>query len=121
VHVEVSADVKAALAKLKPEVALYVGGMGHRDKNFHKDIMVRRGFKQAADRIQELYLAHRKEEAAAAVPDEWVDAKSLVGPPERIKQRFRAWEDSGASGLTVRSKDAQAIEVMADAARLNRR
>jgi F420-dependent oxidoreductase-like protein len=121
VHVEVRADVKAALAKLKPEVALYVGGMGHRDKNFHKDIMVRRGFRQAADRIQELYLAHRKEEAAAAVPDEWVDAKSLVGPPERIKQRFRAWEDSGATGLTVRSKDAQAIEVMADAARLNRR
>jgi F420-dependent oxidoreductase-like protein len=121
VHVEVRADVKAALAKLKPEVALYVGGMGHRDKNFHKDIMVRRGFSQAADRIQELYLAHRKEEAAAAVPDEWVDAKSLVGPPERIKQRFRAWEDSGATGLTVRSKDAQAIEVMADAARLNRR
>jgi F420-dependent oxidoreductase-like protein len=121
VHVEVSADVKAALAKLKPEVALYVGGMGHRDKNFHKDIMVRRGFSQAADRIQELYLAHRKEEAAAAVPDEWVDAKSLVGPPERIKQRFRAWEDSGATALTVRSKDAQAIEVMADAARLNRR
>ena len=120
VHVEVRADVKAALAKLKPEVALYVGGMGHRDKNFHKDIMVRRGFKQAADRIQELYLAHRKDEAAAAVPDEWVDAKSLVGPPERIKQRFRAWEDSGATALTVRSKDAQAIEVMADAARLNR-
>jgi F420-dependent oxidoreductase-like protein len=121
VHVEVRADVKAALAKLKPEVALYVGGMGHRDKNFHKDIMVRRGFSQAADRIQELYLAHRKEEAAAAVPDEWVDAKSLVGPPERIKQRFRAWEDSGATALTVRSKDAQAIEVMADAARLNLR
>ena len=121
VHVEVSGDVKAALAKLKPEVALYVGGMGHRDKNFHKDIMVRRGFRQAADRIQELYLAHRKDEAAAAVPDEWVDAKSLVGPPERIKQRFRAWEDSGATGLTVRSKNPQAIEVMAQAARLNRR
>ena len=80
VHVEVGNDVKAALGRLKPEVALYVGGMGHRDKNFHKDIMVRRGFKEAAERIQELYLAHRKEEAAAAVPDEWVDAKSLVGP-----------------------------------------
>jgi F420-dependent oxidoreductase-like protein len=121
VHVEVAADVKAALAKLKPEVALYVGGMGHRDKNFHKDIMVRRGFRQAADRIQELYLAHRKAEAAAAVPDEWVDAKSLVGPPERIKQRYRAWEDSGITGLTVRSKSLQAVEVMAEAARLNRR
>ena len=60
--------------------------------------MVRRGFEDAADRIQELYLAHRKDEAAAAVPDEWVDAKSLVGPPARIKQRYRAWEDSGATG-----------------------
>ena len=70
--------------------------MGHRDKNFHKDIMVRHGFGDAANRIQELYLAHRKEEATAAVPDEWVDLKSLVGPPARIKERFRAWEDSPA-------------------------
>jgi len=81
--------------------------------------MMRRGFKEAADRIQELYLAQRKDEAAAAVPDEWVDAKSLVGPPARIKQRYRAWEDSGATGLTVRSRQPQAVEVMAQAARLN--
>jgi F420-dependent oxidoreductase-like protein len=121
VHVEVSADVRSALDRLKPEVALYVGGMGHRDKNFHKDIMVRRGFKAAADRIQELYLAHRKDEAAAAVPDEWVDHKSLVGPAARIKQRYRAWEESGLTGLTVRSRQLEAIEVMAQAARLNRR
>ena len=121
VHVDVSDDVKASLDKMKPEVALYVGGMGHKDKNFHKDIMIRRGFKDAADRIQELYLAKRKDEAAAAVPDEWVDLKSLVGPPARIKQRYRAWEDMGLTSLTVRSKQPQAVEVMADAARLNRR
>lgn len=120
IHVEVADDVKAALAKLKPEVALYVGGMGHRDKNFHKDQMIRRGFGEAADRIQELYLAHRKEEAEAAVPDEWVDMKSLVGPPDRIRQRYRVWEDSGATGLTVRSRQPEAIAVMAEAARLNR-
>ena len=119
VHVEVENDVKAALARLKPEVALYVGGMGHKDKNFHNDIMVRRGFGDAAKRIQELYLAHRKDEAIAAVPDEWVDMKSLVGPPARIKQRFRAWEEMGLTSLTVRSKQPQAIEVMAQAARLN--
>jgi F420-dependent oxidoreductase-like protein len=118
VHVEVSDDVKASLDKLKPEVALYVGGMGHRDKNFHKDMLVRRGYKDAAERIQELFLAHRKDEAAAAVPDEWVDAKSLVGPPERIKQRYRAWEESGLTGLTVRSRQPEAIEVMAEAAGL---
>ena len=57
VHVEVENDVKAALQRLKPEVALYVGGMGHETKNFHNDIMIRRGFGDAAKRIQELYLA----------------------------------------------------------------
>ncbi|HJQ59907.1 MAG TPA: LLM class F420-dependent oxidoreductase [Vineibacter sp.] len=119
VHVEVNDDVKAALAKLKPETALYVGGMGHRTKNFHKDMMIRRGFGDAAERIQELYLAHRKDEAIAAVPDEWVDLKSLVGPPARIRQRYRAWEDSGLDGFSVRSRQPEAIEVMAQAARLN--
>jgi F420-dependent oxidoreductase-like protein len=119
VHVEVENDVKAALAKLKPEVALYVGGMGHKDKNFHNDIMVRRGFGDAAKRIQELYLAHAKDEAIAAVPDEWVDMKSLVGPPARIRERYRAWEDCGADTISVRSRQPEAIEVMAQAARLN--
>jgi len=119
VHVEVESDVKAALQKLKPEVALYVGGMGHKTKNFHNDIMVRRGFGDAAKRIQELYLSKHKDEAIAAVPDEWVDMKSLVGPPARIKQRYRAWEDSGADSLSVRSNQLEAIEVMAEAARLN--
>jgi F420-dependent oxidoreductase-like protein len=119
VHVEVENDVKAALARLKPEVALYVGGMGHKDKNFHNDIMVRRGFGDAAKRIQELYLAHRKDEAIAAVPDEWVDMKSLVGPAPRIRERYRAWEDCGADTISVRSRQPEAIEVMAQAARLN--
>ena len=119
VHVEVEGDVKSALQRLKPEVALYVGGMGHKTKNFHNDIMVRRGFGDAAKRIQELYLAKRKDEAIAAVPDEWVDLKSLVGPAARIKQRYRAWEDSGADSISVRSRQPEAIEVMAEAARLN--
>jgi F420-dependent oxidoreductase-like protein len=119
VHVEVDNDVAGALGRLKPEVALYVGGMGHRSKNFHNDIMVRRGFGDAAKRIQELYLAGRKDEAIAAVPDEWVDMKSLVGPPARIRQRYRAWEDSGADSLNVRSRQPEALEAMAQAARLN--
>ncbi|TMJ52045.1 MAG: LLM class F420-dependent oxidoreductase [Alphaproteobacteria bacterium] len=119
VHVEVDNDVKGALTRLKPEVALYVGGMGHRTKNFHNDIMVRRGFGDAAERIQELYLAGHKDEAIAIVPDEWVDLKSPVGPPARIRERYRAREDSGADSLSVRSRQSEAIEVMAKAARLN--
>ena len=118
VHVAVDADVRAALDRLKPEVALYVGGMGARSVNFHKEIMVRRGFAAEAGRIQELYLAGRKDEAAAAVPDEFVDQRSLVGPPERIRARYRAWEDSGATALTVRSRQPEAVEVMAQAAGL---
>ena len=118
-HVFVDDDVQAALDAMKPETALYVGGMGARSKNFHKELMIRRGFGDAAERIQELYLAGRKEEAIAAVPDEWVDQKSLVGPPARIIERYRAWEDGGVTSLGVRTKQDEAVEVMAKAARLN--
>ena len=62
--------------------------MGQRTKNFHNDILVRRGFGDAAKRIQELYLAGRKAEAIATVPDEWVDLKSLIGPPACIRERY---------------------------------
>ncbi len=115
-HVRVDSDVQAALAALKPETALYVGGMGARSKNFHKTLMIRRGFGDAAERVQELYLAGRKEEAAAAVPDEWVDQKSLVGPRARIIERFRSWANSGATILGVRTQQDAAVEVMAEAA-----
>lgn len=117
-QVKVTDDVQAALDVLKPGIALYVGGMGHKHKNFHKEMMIRRGFGDAAERIQELYLDKRKDEAAAAVPDEFVDQGALVGPKARIRKRFRAWEDSGASGLTV-SGDEEAIRFMAECARLN--
>jgi len=117
-QVQVTDDVKMALDKLKPGIALYVGGMGHKSINFHKEMMIRRGFGDAANRIQELYLAKRKAEAIAAVPDEFVDSGALIGPAARIREKFRAWEDSGATGLTI-SGNAEAIRVMAECARLN--
>src|SRR5260370_765690 len=86
-EVTITDDVKGALAHMKPRVALYVGGMGHRDKNFHKEMMIRRGFGEAAQRIQELYLAKRKDEAVAAGPDEFCDQMALAGPVARIRQR----------------------------------
>ena len=118
-HVDVDNDVQTALNRQKSNVALYVGGMGPKEKNFHKDNMVRRGFGDAAERIQELFLGGAKEEAIAAVPDEWIDLKSIVGPPERIKQRYRAWENSGATGLIMWPAQNEAVDVMAEAARLN--
>ncbi len=119
VHVDISDDVKAALARLKPEIALYVGGMGHRSKNFHKDMMTRRGFGDAANRIQELYLAGRKHEATDAVPDEWVDEKSLVGSPDRIRERFKRWAAlEMVDSVYIRTTQDAAVELMAEAAGL---
>ncbi|MBO6555493.1 MAG: LLM class F420-dependent oxidoreductase [Pseudomonadales bacterium] len=117
-QVMVTDDVKGALDRLKPNIALYVGGMGHKNKNFHKEMMIRRGFGEAAERIQELYLAKRKVEANEAVPDEFVDQGALVGDKARIQKRFRDWEDSGITGLTI-GGDEQALRLMADLARLN--
>ena len=109
-------DLREAFRRMKPGVALYVGGMGHRNKNFHNDMMVRRGYGDAAKTIQELYLAGRKAEAIEAVPDEYLDEGSLVGPPERIRERFKAWADSGATGLTIRAEQDEAMELMAELA-----
>jgi F420-dependent oxidoreductase-like protein len=116
-EVVVTDDVRGALARMKPRVALYVGGMGHRDRNFHKDMMVRRGFGDAAQRIQELFLARRKDEAVAAVPDEFCDEMALVGPVARIRERYRPWADSGITGLTIVTDQPEAMELMASLAR----
>ena len=114
----VTDDVQSALDQLKPGIALYVGGMGHKNINFHKEMMVRRGYGEAANRIQELYLAKRKDEAIAAVPNEFVDEGALIGDKNRIAARFRDWENSGVTGLTI-SGDEEALRLMADVARLN--
>jgi len=116
--VVVTDDIQSALDTLKPTIALYVGGMGHKTKNFHKEMMIRRGYGDAAERIQELYLAKHKREAIEAVPDEFVDQGALVGDRARIQKRFRDWEDSGITGLTVNG-DEEALRLMADVARLN--
>jgi hypothetical protein len=91
--------------------------MGHRDKNFHKDMMVPRGFGDAAQRIQELFLAKRKDEAVAAVPDEFCDEMALVGSVDRIRGQYRAWAESGITGLTITTAQPEAMELMAKLAR----
>ena len=115
--IQVTRDVRTALDALKPSVALNVGGMGARSKNFHKDCMIERGYPEAAERIQELYLAGRKDEAAAAVPDQFVDDEVLVGPPDRIKDRWKPWLDSGVTGVILQKASDEAIELMSRLAR----
>ena len=116
VSVIVTDDIEQAFDRMKPGIALYVGGMGHRDKNFHNDMMVRRGYPEAAQKIQELYLAGRKREAIEAVPNEFCDEASLVGPAQRIRERYRDWEGSGATGMILSSGQPEALELMAELA-----
>ncbi len=106
-------DPRAAIQAIKPHIALYVGGMGAQGKNFHTEAMTERGFGAEAARIQELFLAKRKDEAAAAVPDEYIDDGALIGSEARIAERFRAWRDAGFTLLRLTVRDAEAIEAVA--------
>src|SRR5690606_6458327 len=96
--VVVSDDVEQAMLPVKANLAQYIGGMGARDKNFYNDYAKRMGFEEAAVRIQDLFLAGRKQEALAAVPDALVDAVHLVGPRAKIRDRLQAWKAAGRRG-----------------------
>jgi F420-dependent oxidoreductase-like protein len=100
VRVAMGKDLQACRDALKPEMALYIGGMGARTKNFYNDYVKRLGYEEAAVKIQDAYLGGRKGEAAAAVPDKLIDETALVGSPERIKDRLQAWK-GGAKGNSI--------------------
>jgi F420-dependent oxidoreductase-like protein len=116
VSVVVTDDLRATFAAMKPRTSMYVGGMGHPELNFHNQSMARVGYPDAAAKIQELFLAGRRDEAAAAVPDDFLDDGGLFGSEKRIRDRYAAWESSGATTLIVRSNQARARELLADLA-----
>jgi len=113
--VVVGDDVRACRAQHKPAIALYVGGMGARSRNFYNETVRRYGYEEAAQTIQELYLAGRKREAEAAVPDALVDEVGLFGPRERIRERLAAYREAGVTTLAVRGS-LDAIRLMAELA-----
>lgn len=115
VSVTLTNDVKSALQAGKPFVALYVGGMGHPKLNFHNKRMHREGWGAAAERITELFQAGRRDEAIAAVPDEYIDEGGLFGDEARIRDRWRKlWEPMPYTGVTVRTEQEEAYDLMAD-------
>ena len=101
VPVVIGDDVEACAAPIRAYDALYIGGMGSRDKNFYNQLASRMGFEQAAAEVQEKYLSRDYVGAAAAVPLEFIDRTSLIGPRERIQERLHAYADSGVTTLTV--------------------
>ena len=112
--VVVGPDVDACRVRVKPRIALYVGGMGARGRNFYFDLACRYGYEEPALRIQDLYLAGRRPEAEAAVPDALVDEVALCGPRERIRERLTAWRDAGVTTLVCATSQPEAIRVMAE-------
>ena len=115
-QVVITDDVAAALDALRPLTAMYVGGMGSASHNYHRAAMARRGFPSEAARIQELWLAGRRDEAIATVPDEYLDDGGLYGSAARVRQRWPSWTARGLSGLTIRADQHEALELVADLA-----
>jgi hypothetical protein len=115
-NVVITDDIKGTIDAMKPLTAMYVGGMGSATHNYHREAMARRGFPDEAARIQELWLAGRKQEAVEAVPDEYHDDGALIGPVSRIKERWPVWTTRGLTGLTIRSDQPEAFDLMADLA-----
>jgi F420-dependent oxidoreductase-like protein len=119
VRVSMGEDLAKCRDALRPGLAFYIGGMGAREANFYNDLTKRLGYEAAAADIQNLFLAGRREEAAAAVPDALIDEISLVGPPDRIRDRLQAWQDvarnNWVGSLVLVGADQAAMRVIAEA------
>jgi alkanesulfonate monooxygenase SsuD/methylene tetrahydromethanopterin reductase-like flavin-dependent oxidoreductase (luciferase family) len=111
-------DVERCRLPVKAHLALYIGGMGARGKNFYNDYAKRMGFEDAAVKIQDLYLDGKKNEAIAAVPDALVDQVALVGPASRIRDRLAAWKEAGrrrhVGSLLAGTGDVRALRILAE-------
>ncbi len=114
--VEITDDVAASIARRKPLRTMYIGGMGSKSHNYHRDAMARAGFPEEAAKIQELVLAGRRDEAIAVMPDAYIEQGSLLGSPKRIAEKFVSAVPKGATGVTVRTEQSEALVLLADLA-----
>jgi F420-dependent oxidoreductase-like protein len=101
VNVAIDDDVDAARDRMRHLIALYVGGMGSRKRNFYNELVRRYGFEDAAREIQDLYLDGKKDEAAAAIPAELIDTVALAGPREKVRDRLEVYREAGVGSLIV--------------------
>ena len=107
-------DLDACRAPIKASLALYIGGMGARSKNFYNSYVRNFGYEGLAGQLQDLYLSGRKAEAQAAVPDELVDAVALVGPKERIAEQLSRWKASPVTTMLIGTNQVEALRVLAE-------
>jgi F420-dependent oxidoreductase-like protein len=110
----VTDDVATGLWPVKASLGFYIGGMGAKGQNYHTKLMARMGFEEEAYKIQDLFFEGKRDEAIAAVPDEFADEISLVGPASRIKERLEAWRDSPVTTLMIAGRGPDALRQAAD-------
>jgi F420-dependent oxidoreductase-like protein len=115
ITVSVADKLEDALLPIKYMIAFYIGGMGARSRNFHKEFVARMGFAEAAEKIQALFFAGKKDEAIGAVPDQLADEISLAGTPDRIRDRLQAWKGTPVTTLLAGTRDPAAVRAMAQA------
>jgi F420-dependent oxidoreductase-like protein len=113
-HLQITDDAPGVIAGLKPSVALYMGGMGAKEQNFHNAVFVRMGYEALAGRVQELYLEGRKDEAVALIPDELVDQLHIVGDAAKVRDRVAEWEESGVTTLLLSLRSADEVRLVAE-------
>jgi len=118
VNVSMGDDLDACRQPIREQLALYIGGMGARDKNFYNDLTRRLGYEETAVKIQDLYLDGKRAEAAAAVPDQLIDDVAFVGPKERMRERLSAWKAAGKDGkigtMIIRKASTEALRFFAE-------
>jgi alkanesulfonate monooxygenase SsuD/methylene tetrahydromethanopterin reductase-like flavin-dependent oxidoreductase (luciferase family) len=107
-------DLERCRMPVEATLALYIGGMGARDKNFYNDYAERLGYEEAAVKIQDLYLDVKRDEAMAAVPDQLVDEIALLGPRERIAERVEAWKASPVDSMLLGAGQPEALRTLAE-------
>jgi len=107
-------DVSQALIPVKSMLGFYIGGMGAKKRNFHKELMARMGFEAEANKIQELFFEGKRAEAVATVPDQFADEISLCGPIERIKERLEAWKETPVTTILLANQDKETLRTMAE-------
>ncbi len=110
----VTDDRPMVMEMMKPHLALYMGGMGSEDTNFHAEVYRRMGYSEVVDDVTKLFRSDRKDEAAKAIPDELVDDSAIVGDLDYVKEQIKAWEASGVTMMVVGAKSVERIKQLAE-------
>jgi F420-dependent oxidoreductase-like protein len=105
---------QAVIEALKPTIALYMGGMGAKEQNFHKNVFERMGYAAITDEVQELFLAGKRDRATALIPDELVEDMHIVGDAAQVKDRVAAWEETGVTTLLLSLRSPEEVRQVAD-------